>query len=104
MEFVTEIYKATGEFPLFEMYSLTSQLRNTAVLIPSSITQSSVGNVKSEQKKHLQSATGFLLQIQTFLEIAFNLEYLQKENYEMLIKMSLEIKKLLNDNIKKVKR
>ena len=104
MEFVTEIYMASGEFPLIEMYSLTSQIRNAAVLVPSTITQSFAFSVKSDQKKYLQSATGFLLQIQTMLEIAFNLEYLQKEKYERLILMSLKIIMLLNNGTKKIKR
>jgi hypothetical protein len=31
MEFVTEVYRLTGNFPKEEIYSLTSQLRRAAV-------------------------------------------------------------------------
>lgn len=37
LEFVTEIYKVSKDFPKEEMYGITSQIRRSAVSIPSNI-------------------------------------------------------------------
>ena len=37
ISFVTDIYKVTAAFPVSEQYGLTSQIRRSAVSIPSNI-------------------------------------------------------------------
>jgi four helix bundle protein len=102
MEFVTDIYKATNEFPIVEIYSLTSQIRNSAILVPSNICQGFSGNSKKDRIKYLQLSVSYLIQIQTLLEIAFNLKYLSEENFKLLSGSSTEIQMMLLDSIKKV--
>jgi four helix bundle protein len=48
IELVTEIYQLTASFPKEEMYGLTSQIRRSAVSIPSNIAEGSARNHKKE--------------------------------------------------------
>jgi len=43
MRFVTEIYQVTRKFPESEMYGLVSQMRRSAVSIPSNIAPKDMG-------------------------------------------------------------
>jgi four helix bundle protein len=48
VELVKKIYVATSDFPKEEMYGLTSQIRRSAVSIPSNIAEGSARNSTRE--------------------------------------------------------
>lgn len=75
-EFVTTIYTLTKEFPQEEIYGLTNQLRNSAVLIPSSIAEGSARKGNKEYSKFLYIALGSLAELETQLIIAHDLKYI----------------------------
>ena len=76
MVLVTEIYSITGIFPVSEIYGLTSQLRRSAVSIPSNIAEGYGRNSTNDYKRFLQIAVGSLYELQTQVEIACNLKYI----------------------------
>ena len=84
MVLVTEIYKITKTFPAPEMYGLTSQLRRSAVSIPSNIAEGYGRNSTNDYKRFLQIAVGSLYEVQTQIEIAFNLKYLDEQSIKKL--------------------
>lgn len=49
--FVTDIYNQTSSFPKEEMYGLVSQLRHSAVSIPSNIAE---GAARQSNKEYIQ--------------------------------------------------
>ena len=72
-----EIYRITKEFPGSEQFGLTNQLRRAASSIPANIAE---GYGRESTKNYLQflkTARGSLNEVETFLYIGFELEYLK---------------------------
>jgi four helix bundle protein len=76
MRFVTEIYQATKTFPRDELYGLTNQLRRAAVSVPSNIAEGQARFSAKEFHHFLSLSRGSLVEIETQLLIAQNLDYL----------------------------
>ena len=75
MELVEEVYKATKLFPKEEMYGLSSQLRRSAVSVPSNIAEGHCRNGRREFVHHLPIALGSLGELETQVLIAQRLGY-----------------------------
>jgi len=76
MDVVLTVYRLSGQFPKWEIYGLTSQLRRAAVSVPSNIAE---GHTRATTKEYLNSvsmAQASLAEVETQLEIAARLGYL----------------------------
>ena len=82
MSLVTEIYKITGIFPSEERYSLTSQMRRAAVSIPSNIAEGRMRISRKEFKRFVSMAFGSGAELETQMQIARNLSYLDQTRDE----------------------
>ena len=102
MKLVTIVYLQSTDFPAQEMYGLTNQVRRSVVWIPTNISEGFGRNHSKEYVRFLEISRGSLYELQTQLEIAFNLEFLTLDNFEQLAQMSLEIEKMLNSLISKI--
>ena len=102
MKLVTEIYNVTKAFPAAELYGLTSQLRRCAISIPSNIAEGYGRNSTGDYKRFLQIAAGSIFELQTQIEIAFNLKYLSVEIFDNLFNASKEIELMLLSLAKKI--
>lgn len=103
MVLVTSIYKATEAFPSAEQFALTSQIRRSAISIPSNIAEGYGRRSTGDYIRFLQIATGSLYEVQTQIEIASNLNYLPKDKYDLLHPQSREIERMLSSLIRKIK-
>jgi four helix bundle protein len=100
--FAVEIYRVTETFPRREQYSLTDQIRRSAVSIPSNIAE---GHIKRSDKvfaNHLDIALGSAAELDTQLEIALEVSYLKPETYQSLVAELQEIMKMLRGLLKAV--
>ena len=61
MQLVTEIYTLSNNFPQTETYSLTSQLRRSAISIPSNIAEGYGRNGKKRLFKILKYCSRFFI-------------------------------------------
>jgi four helix bundle protein len=95
MSLVTEIYQILKVFPTSENFGLTSQIKRCSVSIPSNIAEGFGRRGTKEFIRFLRISMGSLFELQTQLEIAFNLKYLKKEIYEQNYKKSREIEIML---------
>ena len=102
MSLVTEIYAVSQAFPAQEMYGLTNQMRRSSVSIPSNIAEGYGRNSTGDYKRFLQISVGSLFELQTQLEIAFNLGYLAQEKFNNLLDSSKELDRMLLSLIKKI--
>ena len=103
IEFVTEIYIVTGLFPKSELYGLTSQIRRTAVSIPSNIAEGATRNYTKEFKQFLYIALSSAAEVDTQLIISNNLNYISKPEADKLIGNLNTISKMLQGLIKSLK-
>ena len=95
MEFVIDIYKLTAKFPKHEEYGLTSQMRRTAVSIPSNLAEGAARKGRKEFNQFLNIAQGSLSELDTQLELGKLLGYIDVETYNNAISKMTEISKML---------
>lgn len=87
VDFVTDLYKVTQDFPKEELYGLTSQMRRAAISIPSNIAEGSARQGNKELVQFLCIALGSAVELDTQLNIARNLTYINEEKiYSMYVK------------------
>ena len=79
MKLTAEIYRCTAKFPKHELYGLSQQIRRAAVSVPSNIAEGKGHRSDKEFTHFLLHSRGSLLELQTQLLIAEELQYLSKE-------------------------
>jgi len=101
MELVTEIYKITKKFPKEELYGLTSQMRRSAISIPSNISEGSRRKTEKDFAHFLTISFGSGAELETQIKIAKNLEFVSIEEYSNISEKLDEVMKMLNVLIEK---
>jgi len=96
VRFAVDVYRATGQFPRHEMYRLSQQLRRAAVSVPSNIAEGKGHRSDREFVNFLMHARGSLLEVQTQLTIAQELQYVTGEESRRLLMSSDAIGRSLN--------
>jgi len=96
MNLVLEVYRATGSLPRQEIYGLTSQMRRSAVSVPSNIAEGKGRFSRKELLQFLFRARGSLLELQTQIAIARELDFLPARQSDKLTEMADEVGRLLN--------
>ena len=81
IEVVKDTYILTKKFPKEELYALTSQMRRSAVSIPSNIAEGFRRYHNKEYKQFLYIALGSCAELETQIIIAKELNYID-ENYK----------------------
>jgi four helix bundle protein len=75
---------------------LTSQIRRSAISIPSNIAEGQGRLTKGEFRQFLGHARGSLLELETQLAIAYDVGYLHERNYQILESHAFQVLGLLN--------
>jgi len=87
IEVVKDIYILTKKFPKEELYGLTSQMRRSAISIPSNIAEGFRRYHNKEYKQFLYIALGSCAELETQIIIANELDYINETNKTELIEM-----------------
>jgi four helix bundle protein len=103
MSLVTEVYKASANFPADETFGLTSQLRRCVVSIPSNIAEGFGRDTTNDYLRFLGIAKGSLYEAQTQIEIGRNLQFVEESRFDTLLEQSREIERMLTSMIRKIK-
>jgi four helix bundle protein len=96
MRLTTEIYRGTVNFPKHELYGLSSQIRRAAVSVPSNIAEGKGHRSDKEFVRFLLHARGSLLELQTQLIIAEELQYIRKDEGVRLLAMAEAVGRALS--------
>ena len=76
MKLVEMVYQRTAGFPKEEIFGLSLQLRRSAVSVPSNIAEGAGRNSSKELFQFLGVASGSLAELETQLELAVRLSFL----------------------------
>jgi four helix bundle protein len=96
MNLVVECYQLTKKFPKKEAYGLSSQLQRSAVSVPSNIAEGRQRQHKREFIQHLSIAYSSLAELETHLQIAGRLEYIDEDRLSEILDKTGNIGKMIN--------
>ena len=102
MKFAVEVYRVTAQFPRHELYGLSQQLRRAAVSVPSNIAEGTGHRSDREFGHFLLQTRGSLLEVQTQVMIAQELQYLSSEEAQRLLTSADAIGRSLNSLINSI--
>ncbi len=102
-ELTLKIYKATETLPKSEMYGITSQLRRASSSIPANVAEGSGRKSKNEFKQFLVIAAGSASEVEYYLLLAKDLNYIEQNIFTKLSQIVSEIRKMLFGLIEKLK-
>ncbi|AOW20601.1 four helix bundle protein [Urechidicola croceus] len=95
-ELVKLIYQSTKSFPQEEIYGLISQIRRSSVSVPSNIAEGCGRQSSKETIQFLFISRGSLYELETQVYLSLDLEYIKKEDFNILIEKITSCKKLIN--------
>jgi four helix bundle protein len=88
-------YKVTSTFPVEEKYGLTSQIRRSAVSIPSNIAEGYGRKTTADYIRMLYIAYGSLCELETQLMIANDLNYLKTGEHDRMQSDLSDVERML---------
>ena len=97
------IYKATEKFPKQELYSLTNQIQRAAVSVPANIAEGCGKDSDAELKRYFVISMGSASELEYLLLLAHDLGYLPENVFQSMTNDLVEIRKMLNAFIQKLK-
>ena len=97
---VEDIYKITKSLPSEELYGLKSQIRRSAVSVPSNVAEGHGRKGTGEYLHHLSIAKGSLAELETQLILCVRLKYFSRENLKPIWQEAQSVGKLLSGLIR----
>ncbi|MFM9984787.1 MAG: four helix bundle protein [Flavobacteriales bacterium] len=95
IELSVMIYEISNDFPSEERYGLCSQLRRASVSVPSNIAEGSSRNSQKEFIHYLSIASGSCAEVETQLEIAKRLGFVNEAQLATPLNETREIQKMI---------
>lgn len=96
IELVSEIYTKTNGFPSEERYGLVSQIRRSAVSVPSNIAEGASRRSFIERKRFYEISRSSLVELDTQIELSIHLKYLTLNETVSIEKLTNEIFAMLS--------
>ena len=103
IQLVEDIYNVSKMFPKEEIYGLQSQLRRSAVSIPSNIAEGFARFHNKEYRQFLYIALGSCAELTTQIIIASRLGYIKERKTNALLSEIEKISKMTMSLIKKLR-
>jgi len=97
-----ECVKATRRFPDHEQAGLADQMRRAAYSVPLNIAEGSAKRGSREYRHHLDIARGSLAEVETIIDIAKDIGYLEAADFGRLEALATETSKTLYGLLRKI--
>ena len=94
MDVAEKTYLLSANFPSEEKYGLTSQVRRSAISVPSNIAEGAGRNTKGEFKNFLGVANGSSYELFTQLILSYRLNLVDKTSVQPLLNEVVEVQKM----------
>ena len=104
MDLVVMSYKTTKSFPQNEAYGLASQLQRAAVSIPANIAEGRERKYSKEFVQYLSIAYSSLAELETHIQIAERLNYIDNDKTKQLLDKTAEIGRMINGLRKSIEK
>lgn len=104
MDLVKQIYQITKDFPKEELYGLVSQLRRSAISIPSNISEGFMRQHTNEMIQFLYISLGSCGELDTQLEAAFRLGYIKDTEKEKIYEEINHLLRMTRNLIKSLRK
>jgi four helix bundle protein len=98
-----QIYRMTEGFPREELYGLTAQIRRSCSSVPTNIAEGCGREGGAELARFFQIAMGSASELEYQLLLARDLGFLPVADYDILVGELIEIKRMLNAFIQKLR-
>lgn len=101
MDVTEDVYRLSARFPTEKKYGLTSQIRRSAISIPSNIAEGAGRNTDGEFRNFLGIASGSSNELLTQLILSRQLEIAPEKHVNPIIDQLIEVQKINYSLIKK---
>lgn len=102
IEIVKDVYKTVDAFPQKELYGLTNQMQRSSISIPSNIAEGFNRFHNKEYKHFLYISLGSCAELETQIEIAMELKYIDEQRKSLLLEKLDHESRMLRNLIKKL--
>ena len=104
MNLAREVYRVTNAFPKSETFGLAMQMRRCAVSVPSNIAEGHGRLSDKSLRVFLAQARGSLYELETQLQLAADLKYINAEQANGLTSGCDEVAKMINGLLGAIRR
>ena len=104
VDYASKVYKVTSDMPWFEKKGLCDQLQRAVFSISSNIAEGSAKPSDAEFAHFLDTALGSAFEVETQLQIAKNVGYINEELYNNLLTEINNIEKQINGLINNIRK
>lgn len=102
IQLVKDIYKLTEKFPKHEVYGLVSQMRRSAISIPSNVAEGFRRYHNKEYKQFLYTSLGSCAELETQITILKELKYMREDIEAKLLERLDHICRMISNLLKKL--
>lgn len=104
MSLTRDVYRITARFPKSEIFGLSTQMRRSAVSVPSNIAEGHGRFTDKSFGAFLSQARGSLNELETQAELALQLHFADADQGQQLLEEIKEVARMLNALIATVRR
>lgn len=104
MDLVVAVYKVAVDLPKEELYGLTSQMKRSAVSIPSNIAEGRGKRSTKDFLRFLNIAYGSSAELETQMLLAERLGFIKKKTGDAIQEQIAEINRMLNGMIQALEK
>lgn len=90
------VYEISKQFPKEEIYGLTSQIRKSAVAVPSNIAEGCGSQTAKDTMQHLHISRGSLFDLETQCYLVLDQKYINQTQFEEVFILIQSCMRLLN--------